>query len=255
MRVIRAITYATFKEAVKDKVFYNLVIFSLIILASSRILGMVSSGQDTKIVLDVGIGCISLFGLVVAIFVGANLVYKEIERGTILTVIVKPIDRYEYIVGKYLGLLLTILLNLVLMSMGFYIILKTMAISWNLLLVKGILLIFVELMVIMSIAIMFSTFVSPLLSVVLTLCYFVMGNLSEDFLFVIEKVETPALKVFCKFLYYTVPNFSYLNIKNEVVHSVSVSNDFLLSAILYGVVYSAAILFLSILIFRKRNFK
>jgi len=255
MRTISAITISTFKEAVRDKVFYNLVIFSLIVLASSRILGLLSSGQEIKIVMDVGLGCISIFGLIISIFIGGNLVYKEIERGTIQTIIVKPIDRHEYIIGKYLGLLLIIFLNLIFMTIGFYVILKGISGTWNFSIIQSIFLIFVELMVISSIAIMFSTFLSPLLSILLTFCLFTMGHLSEDFLFIVEKMEGSFLKFVSKIIYYILPHLSNFNIKNEIVHGFSVSGDYIFSSSLYGVSYSFATIFLAIIIFRNRNFK
>ena len=255
MRVIKAIALSTFKESVRDKVFYNLILFALIVLASSRILGLISSGQDLKIVMDIGLGCISIFGLILAIFIGANLVYKEVEKGTIQTIIVKPIYRYEYIIGKFFGLLLVIFLNLILMTVGFYLILKTMTDTLNFMLLQGIVLIFIELVIVSCIAAMFSTFSSPLLSVVLTSCCFAMGHLSEDFLFATEKIEQPALRFFCNVIYNILPHFSDFNIKNELIHGISVSKDYVLSASAYGLSYSLAIVFISVMIFNNRNFK
>jgi ABC-type transport system involved in multi-copper enzyme maturation permease subunit len=255
MHVIKAIASSTFKEAARDKVFYNLFIFSLIVLVASKILGVLSSGQELKIVMDVGLGCISIFGLVIAVFIGTNLIYKEIERGTIQTIIVKPVYRHEYIIGKYVGLLLIILLNIMLMTVGFYLILRTITDTWNFALLQGILLIFIELMVITSIAVMFSTFSSPILGIILTFCCYAMGHLSEDFIFITDKIELRYLKMLCKTIYNILPHMADFNIKNELVHGITVSNDYIVSATAYGFMYSIGIIFISIIIFSNRNFK
>lgn len=205
--------------------------------------------------MDVGIGCISLFGLIIAIFVGGNLVHKEIDRRTIIPIIVKPIERYEFIIGKYLGLLMTIFLNLILMTAGFYITLRSVSGSWNFLLLYAIFLIFIELMVISGLAVMFSSFASPLLSVILTLCCFSMGHLSKDFLFIIQNIEDPSLKFFCKIIYNIIPHLSDFDIKNELVHGILVSKEYILSATAYGIAYTITTIFLAIIIFNKRNFK
>jgi ABC-type transport system involved in multi-copper enzyme maturation permease subunit len=252
---ISTIAFNTFREAVRDKVFYNLVIFSLIVLASSKILGMVSAQQDVKIIMDAGMASISIFGLIIAIFIGSNLVHKEIDKSTILTIIVKPVERFEYILGKYFGLLLTIFVNLVLMSGGFFILLKISTGTWKFFLIDGIILIFIELIVMSAIGIMFSCFTTPLLGVVLSICCYVMGHLVEDFIFISEKLNDASIKWICNGIFYILPNLEYFNIKNELIHEITVSNSYMISTAVYGISYSAAVMCLAILVFRMRNFK
>src|SRR5215203_7563466 len=115
---VAAITRNTFREAVRDRVLYNLVLFVLILTGAAVFLGELSAAQETKIIVDMGLSAALLFGVFIAIFVGVGLVYKEIERRTIYAVFSKPVARGEFLVGKYLGLCLTLLVNVLVMAVG-----------------------------------------------------------------------------------------------------------------------------------------
>ncbi|MBI4640616.1 MAG: ABC transporter permease, partial [Candidatus Tectomicrobia bacterium] len=116
---IRAIAVNTFREAIRDRVLYSLLFFALFMIGSSALLGTLTIGEQVKVIKDLGLASISVFGLFIAIFVGIGLVYKEIERRTIYTIIAKPIRRYEFLIGKYLGLVLTLLVEVAVMAVGF----------------------------------------------------------------------------------------------------------------------------------------
>ena len=105
---IRAVAWNTFREAIRDKILYNLVFFSLLIMGVSTYLGDIALGKSVKVIQDVGLASMSVFGLLIAIFVGIGLVYKEIQRRTIYTLLAKPISRGQFLVGKYFGLVMTI---------------------------------------------------------------------------------------------------------------------------------------------------
>src|ERR1043166_2633664 len=159
MRVI-AIARNAFREAVRDRVLYNLLLFVLLLTAGAIFLGELSDGQEAKIIVDLGLSAILLFGVFIAIFVGVGLVYKEIERRTLYAILSKPIGRGEFLVGKYLGLCLTLLVNVAIMGVGLSLALIYIRRGWDPLAVRiwpAILLIYLELTIMTGVALLFST--------------------------------------------------------------------------------------------------
>src|SRR3954452_20087275 len=118
---LSAIALNTFREAVRDRVLYNLVIFALLLLASAPLFGQISIGMERLIVVNVGLTSISIFGVIIAIFIGIGLVSKEIEKRTLYTILSRPVRRWEFMAGKYLGLMLTLAVNTALMTLGLFI--------------------------------------------------------------------------------------------------------------------------------------
>ena len=123
MRAISTVAINVFRESVRDRVPYNLVLFSVLLIASSYLLGQLTAGQDVKIVKDLGLAAISVFGLFIAIFIGIGLVSKEVERRSIYALLSKPVSRPQFIAGKYLGLVLTLAVNITVMVVALYIVL------------------------------------------------------------------------------------------------------------------------------------
>src|SRR5712691_3065735 len=117
---LSAITLNTFREAVRDRVLYNLVIFVLLLVASAPLFGQISIGMERLILVNVGLSSISLFGVIIAIFIGIGLVSKEIEKKTLYTILSRPVRRWEFILGKYLGLIMTLVVNTLFMAVGFF---------------------------------------------------------------------------------------------------------------------------------------
>ena len=180
---IAAIARNAFREAVRDRVLYNLVIFVLLLTAAAIFIGELSGGQERKIIVDLGLSAMLLFGVFIAIFVGVGLVYKEIERRTIYAIFSKPVGRGEFLVGKYLGLCLTLLVNVVVMGLGVSLALVYVSKGWDPLILTiwpAVLLIYMELMLITALALLFSSFSSPALSALLTFCVFIIGHFSGD---------------------------------------------------------------------------
>src|SRR5437867_10655783 len=158
-RRVAAIARNTFREAVRDRVLYNLVLFVLLLSVSAIFLGAASASQDAKIIVDLGLSAMLLFGAFIAIFVGVGLVWKEIERRTLYAIFAKPVGRGEFLLGKYLGLCLTLLVNVVVMGVGLSLALFYVKRGWNPLVARiwpAILLIYVELMILTGVAMMFS---------------------------------------------------------------------------------------------------
>src|SRR6266576_3989049 len=176
---IQAIARNAFREAVRDRVLYNLVLFVLMLTGAAIFIGELSGGQERKIIVDLGLSAMLLFGVFISIFVGVGLVYKEIERRTVYSIFSKPVGRGEFLVGKYLGLCLTLFINVIVMGAGVSLALIYVSRGWNPLVLSiwpAILLIYVELMLITSVALLFSSFSSPALSALLTFFVFIIGH-------------------------------------------------------------------------------
>ncbi len=248
----------TFREAVRDRVLYNLVLFALVLIASAIFLGELSGGQETKIIIDLGLSSILLFGLFIAIFVGVGLVYKEIERRTLYAILSKPIGRGEFLLGKYLGLCLTLLVNVIVMGIGVSLALVYVTRGWNPLALSiwpTILLLYLELAILTAAALLFSTFSSPALSALLTFFVFVIGHFSADLKTFANSLGGNAARSVFTGLYYLLPNLSHFAFITPAAHGEVPAASSALVAALYAAVYVTVLLSAATIIFKRRNFK
>lgn len=252
---ILVIALNTFRETVREKILYNLLFFALLMIGSSILLSTLTIGEQSKIILDIGLASVNIFGVLISIFVGIGLVSKEIEKKTIYTIISKPIYRYQFLLGKYLGLLITLFVNTSIMVIGFFTVLLFMRYNITLDLMKAILLIFIELMVVTACALMFSTFTSSTLSAIFTISIYVIGHLAGDLKALASRLGNPAINFLLSVLYYILPNLNNFNIKGEVVHKIALDSSFIIMSILYGFIYIGMILLSSVIIFQRRDFK
>lgn len=244
----------TFREAVRDRVLYLLLAFALLMILSSRILSLLTVGDEIKIVKDLGLAAISIFGVLIAIFVGIGLVYKEIEKKTIYTLISKPISRSQFLIGKYFGLLLTLFINVAIMSIGLLLLLYVHTGVWELGLLKALVLIFCETVLITAFAILFSTFTSPVLSAVYTISIYLIGHITENLHGLTQLLNEKIIRVLCTAAYYVLPNLDHFNIKAEVVYGIPIKSSFMAFSMLYCFFYSAVIILLANLIFSRKDF-
>ena len=255
---IAAIARNAFREAVRDRVLYNLVLFVLILTAASIFIGELSGGQERKVIVDLGLSSMLLFGVFIAIFVGVGLVYKEIERRTIYAVFSKPVGRGEFLVGKYLGLCLTLLVNVLVMGVGVSLALLYVSKGWDPLIPTiwpAVLLIYMELMLLTAIALLFSSFSSPALSALLTFMVFIIGHFSEDLKSLAVSLGSTSARWVFTGLYYLLPNLANYSFITPAAHGRAPSPGFVFTTGLYAFVYIAVILAAATLIFSRRNFK
>jgi ABC-type transport system involved in multi-copper enzyme maturation permease subunit len=251
---IKVIALNTFKEAVRDRILYLLLFFAALSILVSRILALLTVGDRAKIIKDVGLASISFFGALMAILIGTGLVYKEIEKRTIFTLISKPMRRHEFLLGKFFGLVLTLLVMLALMSVIFLalVFFHTFSVEWKMLL--AILYIFIELILITAVAILFSSFSTPILSSLFSLCFYLIGHFSWSLETLIKKIPAGILKVLAQIVYTILPDLENFNFKAEVVHGLTIPPQVLLYSAAYGFLYTVFILSLAILVFRRRDF-
>jgi ABC-type transport system involved in multi-copper enzyme maturation permease subunit len=255
---ITAIARNAFREAVRDRVLYNLVLFVLLLTAAAIFIGELSGGQERKIIVDLGLSAMLLFGVFIAIFVGVGLVYKEIERRTIYAIFSKPVGRGEFLVGKYLGLCLTLLVNVVVMGLGVSLALVYVSKGWDPLILTiwpAVLMIYLELMLITAVALLFSSFSSPALSALLTFSVFIIGHFSADLKSLAGSLGSTSTRWLFGGLYYLLPNLANYSFITPAAHGRAPASMFVLTTGLYALVYIAVILSAATLVFNRRNFK
>ena len=255
---ISAIARNAFREAVRDRVLYNLVLFVLLLISAAIFIGALSGGQERKIIVDLGLSAMLLFGVFIAIFVGVGLVYKEIERRTVYAIFAKPVGRGEFLVGKYLGLCLTLLVNVVVMGVGVSLALLYVSGGWDPMALRiwpAVLLIYVQLMILTGVALLFSSFSSPALSALLTFFVFIIGHFSADLKGLAASMGSTAARWLFGGLYYLLPNLANYNFITPAAHGQLPPTAHAAAAILYAFVYVAIIIATATLIFRRRNFK
>jgi ABC-type transport system involved in multi-copper enzyme maturation permease subunit len=262
------VAVSVFRESVRDRVPYNLVIFAVLLIASSVLLGQITAGQDVKIIKDLGLAATAVFGLFIAVFIGIGLVSKEVERRSIYSLLSKPLSRPQFIAGKYAGLVLTLAVNVAVMTVAFYAVLGYMTwaapaehkAAWDApgmdpRLLLAVFLIFLELMIITAVALFFSTFSTPLLSAALTFALYVAGHFNTELRDFDRVVTSSSAGWLTRALYHVLPDLSAFDVKTQVVHGLPVSLGYVLWTTGYGLAYVAALLLGSMFIFARRDFK
>lgn len=268
MRGTLWIAVNVFRESVRDKVLYNLVLFAILMMAASYLIGQLTAGQDIKIIKDLGLAAIGLFGLFIAVFIGIQLVSKEVERRSIYSLVSKPVQRHQIVLGKYAGLLLTLAVNVGVMVAAFYVVLGYMqwvapqpmldaldAPPMDPRMLKAVLLIFGQLSIVTAIALFFSSFSSPILSASFTLGIYIAGHFSADLRNFDQVVDSPAAQALARGMYWILPNFAPFDVKAQVVHALPVPVGYIALTLAYAAAYIAVLLAVAVLIFSRRDFK
>ncbi len=250
-----AIAMNTWREAIRDRIYVALFAFAGLLFAATQFLSPLALGEGNKITRDFGLSSLVLLGVLVIIMVGTGLVQKEIERRTIMTLLAKPLGRGEFVIGKYLGLLmtLTVLFAAMLAILMGIIYLREQAFSTSVFLAAC--LSAGELCVITAVAIFFSTCTSPTMSGLMTFSAFVAGHFSADLKTFASQAASPVLGGLTTGLYYVFPNLELFNARGPAVHGIAPTAEQFALAGLYALLYSTALLSAAVLIFRRREFR
>jgi ABC-type transport system involved in multi-copper enzyme maturation permease subunit len=247
----------TFREAVRDRVLYNLIAFALLLSGAAIFVGQISIDIERLVVVNLGLTAVSLFGVVIAIFIGIGLVSKEIEKRTLYTVLSRPVRRWEFIVGKFFGLAGTLVVNTFFMGIGVFGALLYVVHRFSkpdALILVALYFIVLEFLVICSLALLFSSFSSPLLSAVFAFSLFVIGSFADD-LRGFAGLTHGFTRWIATGAAYLVPNFSALNVISAVAHQQQLGGQLILQNTLYAFFYTAMALSGAVLIFERRNLK
>jgi len=254
---IAAIASNTFREAIRDRVLYNLILFVLLLVGSAVLFGQISIGIERIVVINLSLTSISVFGVLIAIFIGIGLVSKEIEKKTLYTVLARPVRRWEFIIGKFSGLVQTLVVNTLFMTVGFYAALLYVSHGLgktDLIPLTAIYFIILEFVIMVSLALLFSSFSTPILSAILSFGMFVIGTFAEDLRNFAVIAHGP-MRWLLTAAAYIVPNFASLNVITSVAHDQPVSLALAMQNTVYALLYTAAVLCGSVLIFERRNLK
>ena len=257
MNRVASIAFNTFREAVRDRVLYNLIAFALLLVGAALLFGQISIGIERIVLVNLGLTAVSLFGIIIAIFIGIGLVSKEIDKRTLYTVLSRPVRRWEFILGKFGGLVGTLVVNTFFMGIGFFAALLYLAHRFQRAdgyLLVALYFIVLQFVIITALALLFSTFSSPLLSAVFAFALFIIGTFAED------------LRGFAAMTHgfthwiatgaaYLVPNFAALNVISSVAHQQPVTGMLIVYNTIYALLYAAAAIAGAMLIFEHRNLK
>lgn len=265
MKSILTVAWNAYRESVRDKILYNLALFAVGLILFSILLGEWSVFARENVIKDFTLSVMSLFGLLMAVFVGIQLIQKELQRKTVLTLLAKPLPRWHFIVGKYLGLLVVLAINLAGMTLCFFFVLLYVGTAPDKSLLLAIYLIFVEMAVITAVALLFSAFSTPMLSALFTLGVYIAGHLSGDILNHLAFVQkygdrlpggsaSIGMEKIARAVYFLIPNLENFNISARVVYHLPLGPHYALFTTLHGLCFIAAYLLIACLWFNKRDF-
>jgi ABC-type transport system involved in multi-copper enzyme maturation permease subunit len=254
MTAVGTIARNTFKEAVRDRVLYLLLFFAGASIGLSRVLALLTVGDRVKIVKDVGLAAIAFFGALTAILIGTGLVAKEIEKRTIFTLLAKPIHRHEFLLGKFAGLVLVLLVMTGLMSLVLLLLVFAHTMTVDVKVLAAVFFLFWELVLLTAVAILFSCFSTPILSSLYSLGFYLIGHFSWSLVTLIKKMHPGPGRTLVRGLHLMLPNLEILNYKTEVVHGLPIPAAAWLTGPAYAAVYTAVVLSIAVLIFRRRDF-
>ena len=254
MGKIYAIGLNTFREAVRSKVLYAILFFSGLLILLSMVFGELSLYQQERVIKDLGVVIITLFSALIAIYTGVSLLHKEIDKKTIYTIVSKPVERWQFLTGKYLGMVITILVEMSIMTALFLGLLLVRGIPITLTLMQAILLIFLQISLLAATALLFSAFSSPFLSGMMTALFFLLGNLYPSIDRLAENHDNPALRAILQGARLVLPDLSLYNISTEVTYDIAVSWSFVGFGLLHACAYVLLLLIAGSVILHRRDF-
>lgn len=253
MRAIWVLAGNTFREVIRDRILYGLILFALLLIGLSLALGQLSFAEQARISANFGLSAIHLCAVVLAIFVGSNLVYKEIEKKTILTILVRPISRLQFILGKALGLALVI----VAMMLGLGLILSAVFFGLGLAVDEKLLMVLLglltEALVLLGITILFSMITTPLLVVAFSVCIFLIGHWQGSLAFFANKEGSGVLKPVSWFVTYFTPDLERLNWKSLMIYPQPLDVAGKMLNVGYGLAWFALAVTIAALLFRRKD--
>lgn len=258
MRRAGVVALNTFREAVRDRVLYNLVFFALLMMAAAIAVGQISIGIEQTVIISLGLSAISVIGLLISVFLGVALVSKEMDKRTLYALLAKPVRRWEFLLGKFAGLVLTLAVNTAAMALGLLLVMIYVKHSLersDAVVLVAVYFILLKLALIVALALLFSCFTTPLLAILFTVGLYIVGLYVQELRNLPVEVMTPAMAAFTKWLSYLLPNFENYNVMAMATHGRAVPGALILQNTLYTVVYCTIVLTAAAAVFSRRNLK
>ena len=258
MRRAAVVALNTFREAVRDRVLYNLVFFALLMMVAAIAVGQISIGIEQIVIVSLGLSAISVIGLLISVFLGVALVSKEMDKRTLYALLAKPVRRWEFVLGKFGGLVLTLAVNTAAMALG--LLLAMLYVKHSLersdaTVLVAVYFILLKLALIVALALLFSCFTTPLLAILFTAGLYIVGLYVQELRNLPLELLSPAMTAFTKWLSYLLPNFENFNVMAMAAHGRAVPGALILQNTLYAVVYCTIVLAIASVVFSRRNLK
>jgi Cu-processing system permease protein len=255
LRSILLLAGNTLRELVRSKLLYNLLLFAVLLIASSMFVAQLTIGQWDRIILDMGLAAIEISGLLTAVLIGVGLITNEIDRRTVLPTLAKPVSRSAFLLGRYFGLLIVLTINVLVMLGVLALVLRLAGYGVQLVTVQAALLIFVELALMAAVSIFFASFSTTMLASAFALSFFLIGHLLSDLKGFGSRSPSELAKLLTGFFYRLLPDLELLNLKAQAANGLSASGESVLWAGLYGCAYSVVLLVFATVIFNRRDFR
>jgi ABC-type transport system involved in multi-copper enzyme maturation permease subunit len=258
MRRAGVVALNTFREAVRDRVLYNLVFFALLMIAAAILVGQISIGIEDSVIVSLGLSAISVIGLLIAIFIGVGLVYKEMDKRTLYALLATPVRRWEFLLGKFGGLVLTLAVNTAAMAAGLFLVLwcvKHSLSTEDSAVLVAVYFILLKLALVVALAMLFSCFTTPLLSILFTAGLYISGLFVQEMRTFHSLTPQPVLEAIARWLSYILPNFQNFDVMASAAHGRAIPAALILENTIYTVVYCAIVLLTAAAVFSRRNLK
>jgi len=244
-RVVVVVALNTFREAVRDRVLYNLVFFALLMMAAAVAVGQISIGIEETVIVSLGLSAISVIGLLISVFIGVALVSKEMDKRTLYALLAKPVRRWEFLLGKFGGLVLTLAVNTAAMAVGLLLVMLLVKHSLergDAAVLVAVYFIWLKLALVVALALLFSCFTTPLLAILFTVGLYIVGLYVQELRNLPVEVMSPPMSAFTKWLSYLLPNFENFNVMAMAAHGRAVPGALILQNSLYPIIYSTIVL-------------
>jgi len=258
MRRVGVVALNTFREAVRDRVLYNLVFFALLMMAAAIAVGQISIGIEQTVIVSLGLSAISVMGLLISVFIGVALVSKEMDKRTLYALLAKPVRRWEFLLGKFAGLVLTLAVNTAAMALGLLLVMiyvKHSLEGSDAAVLVAVYFIWLKLALIVALSLLFSCFTTPLLAILFTVGLYIVGLYVQELRNLPVEVMSPAMAAFTRWLSYLLPNFENFNVMALAAHGRAVPGALILQNTLYTVIYCAIVLTAAAAVFSRKNLK
>ena len=253
MTVIAAIARNTFREALRDRILYLFLGFAILILLGSKLFGLLTVGDEGKVIKDLGLAGIQFFSMLIAVMMSVLLISREVDSRTVFNILAKPVERWQFLLGKYLGLMATVAVNLALMTVTLVLVVLLYGAGLDARVLLAAAMILVEMAVLAAFAVLFAVVTKPILGSVLTLAVFVIGHVSEDIWMLTKHVPSQIGRAAVAAAYYLLPNLERFNFKAEAVHRLAIRPEVVGWSLVYGVLYAALILTLACHHFSRKD--
>ncbi|PYU72633.1 MAG: hypothetical protein DMG49_07545 [Acidobacteria bacterium] len=258
MRRVSVVALNTFREAVRDRVLYNLVFFALLMMAAAVAVGQISIGIEQTVIVSLGLSAISVIGLLISVFIGVALVSKEMDKRTLYALLAKPVRRWEFLLGKFGGLVLTLAVNTAAMALGLLLVMfyvKHSLERGDAAVLVAVYFILLKLALVVALALLFSCFTTPLLAILFTVGLYMVGLYVQELRNLPVEVMSPAMAAFTRWLSYLLPNFENFNVMAMAAHGRAIPGALILQNTLYVVIYCTIVLTAAAAVFSRRNLK